>query len=94
MAFDEHIRPQLSQLNSIFEQGVSDTEICVSLTKALASVAGLEQILNSISDKQEYPVYIQALQEIQHSLLSVSIGNYRHAYSSLRHFFELILAAV
>lgn len=94
MAFEEQIRPQLSQLNSIFEQCVADAEVCVALTKALTSIAGLEQILNSVRDKQEYPVYIQALQEIQYSLLSVSIGNYRHAYSSLRLFFELCLAGI
>lgn len=94
MAFEDHIRPQLSQLNSIFEQCVTDVEVSTALTKALASIAGLEQMLNAVSDKQEYPVYIQSLQEIQYSLLSVSIGNYRHAYSSLRLFFELYLAAV
>ena len=94
MTFEEQIRPQLNQLNSIFEGSVADADVRLALTKALASITGLEQILNSISNKQEYPVYIQALQEIQYSLLSVSIGNYRHAYSSLRLFFELCLAAV
>lgn len=94
MAFEEYIRPQLSQLNSIFEQCVEDEGVSTALTKALASIAGLEQLLKSVNGEQEFPVYIQALQEIQYSLLSVSIGNYRHAYSSLRLFFELCLAAV
>lgn len=94
LAFEDQIRPQLRQLNSIFEQCVADEEASTALTKALASITGLEKILNSVSDKQEHPVYIQALQEIQYSLLSVSIGNYRHAYSSLRLFFELCLVAV
>lgn len=94
MAFEDQIRPQLSQLNLIFEQCVADAEVSTALTKALASIAELEIILNAVSEKQEYSVYIQALQEIQYSLLSVSIGNYRHAYSSLRLFFELCLVAV
>lgn len=94
MAFEDQIRPQLIQLNSIFEQCVADECVSTALTKALASIAELEQILNSVSGKQEYPVYIQALQEIQYSLLSVSVGNYRHAYSSLRLFFEFCLAGI
>lgn len=94
MAIEEQMRPQLNQLNSIFDQCVADADVSVALTKALASITGLEKILNSVQAKHEHAVYIQALQEIQYSLLSVSIGNYRHAYSSLRLFFELSLAAV
>lgn len=93
LAFEDQIRPQLTQLNSIFEQSVTDGEVSTVLTKALAYIAGLELLVDSVSDKKEHPVFVQALQEIQYSLLSVSIGNYRHAYSSLRLFFELYLAA-
>lgn len=93
-AFAIYMRPHLTQINLIFDQCVADDAASIALTKALASITELEQLLDVISDNQEYPAYKQALQEVQYSLLSASIGNYRHAYSSLRLFFELCLAAV
>lgn len=94
MAIEKQIRPQLGQLNTIFDQCVADGDVHVALTKALASITALERVLNSVSNKEEYVLYIQALQEVQYSLLSVSIGSYRQAYSSLRLFFELCLAGI
>ncbi len=94
MAIEEQIRPQLGQLNIIFDECVADGDVRAALIKALASITALEQVLNAVSRKEEYVLYIQALQEVQYSLLSVSIGSYRHAYSSLRLFFELCLAGI
>lgn len=94
MSYQESLRRQLEQLDAIFKQSVADAEVHAGLGKSLAAIASLEVILNSVSDRKEYEVYVLALQELQYSLLSVSVGNYRHAYGSLRLFFELALAGV
>ena len=39
-------------------------------------------------------VFTQAIQEAQYGIFLISIGSYRNAYSSLRLFFELSLAAI
>ncbi|MDK9719872.1 MAG: hypothetical protein OEL53_01665 [Rhodospirillales bacterium] len=94
MEIEGYLRPQLDQLNSIFAESVREAEIHVALTKALDSISRLEQFPRSLPKKEETFLYVKAIEELQYSLLLVSVGNYRHAYSSLRLFFELFLAGV
>jgi len=52
------------------------------------------ELCEAIAGRHESPVYDLALKEYQFALLALSSGQYRHAFSGLRLFFELWLSAV
>jgi hypothetical protein len=92
--FDEHIGAQLTKMNEIFNSGIANPKVSAALARSLHIIVAMERITASVNTRPEHLVYIQALREVQHSMLSVCIGSYRQAYASLRLFFELSLCAV
>ena len=65
-----------------------------SMAKSHAFVADFALWITELGTRPEVPVFQAALREYQFSLLAVSFGQYRAAFSALRLSLELCLAAI
>lgn len=91
---DDYLKPLFERAEKVLNNGLTDGEVELALKKAVSTIASVESLHQTVSDRFESVVYTQAVQEAQYGIFLISIGSYRNAYSSLRLFFELNLAAI
>lgn len=89
-----YINPLFGATQKTLEAALADLEIEQQLKKSVSLIATLESIQQTVSARYEYVVLQQATDEGKHAIFLLSIGSYRNAYSSLRLFFDLNLAAI
>jgi hypothetical protein len=91
---NDYLRPLFSTAEGVLNSGLADGEIDTALKKAVSTISSIEAMHRTVSERFEFPVYVQAIEEAKYGIFLISIGSYRNAYSSLRLFFELNLAAI
>jgi hypothetical protein len=84
---DDYLKPLFERAEKVLNNGLTDGEVELALKKAVSTIASVESLHQTVSDRFESVVYTQAVQEAQYGIFLISIGSYRNAYSSLRLFF-------
>lgn len=90
----EYLTPLSEATRVVLQAVLSDQDTEKQVKKSVSSIATLESLQNQVSTRYESAVFRQAIDEGKHAIFLLSIGSYRNAYSSLRLFFELNLAAI
>lgn len=93
IALTEYLTPLSKATQAALQAVLSDQDTELQVKKSVSIIAILESLQQQISNRYEYAVLKQAIDEGKHAIFLLSIGSYRNAYSSLRLFFELNLAA-
>jgi hypothetical protein len=94
ITLNDYLRPLFGRAENVLNSVLTDSEVEIAVKKSVSTIASLESIYRTIANRYEAVVFDQAIHEAKYAVFSVSIGSYRNAYSSLRLFFELNLAAV
>lgn len=90
----EYLNPLTKASQDALEEVLTDEETALEVKKSINAISTLELLQQQISNRYEYTVYKQAIDEGKNAIFLLSTGSYRNAYSSLRLFFELNLAAI
>lgn len=94
IALTDYLKPLFNRAEEVLNSGLADLDVELALKKAVSTVANFESIHQTLANRYEFVVFAQAIQEAKYAVFLISIGSYRNAYSSLRLFFELSLAAI
>lgn len=90
----DYLKPLFGKAENVMNAVLADSDVELAVKKAVSTVASLEAIHQTLANRYESVVFAQAIQEAKYAVFLISIGSYRNAYSSLRLFFELNLAAI
>lgn len=94
MTVADHYRGLAQRGYVLMDAMCSDGASLAAQTRSHNFIADFELMRLAISERPEAELLQVAITEFQFSLYALSIGSYRHAFSSLRLTFELLLAAV
>jgi len=89
-----YYRSLLKKSEGILESVNIDEEQRSLLTAAHNYLLDFDSLKIAISERPEVAVFDAAVREYQFALYALVSGHYRHAFSGLRLFFELILASI
>lgn len=81
-------------ISSEFKNKVLQPDVLAGFCKAHNYINDYEAIVASIKNRPEKSMFESAISEYQGSLVALSCGLYRYAFSGLRLFFEMSLAAI
>jgi hypothetical protein len=84
----------LDRGKTCLDQLVADSDALTALSKSDNYQADFAALAEVLADRPETQVALLAQREYQHGLHALAIANYRHAFISLRLYFELSLAAI
>jgi len=94
MTVADHYRGLAQRGRFLVDAMCDDGVSLAAQTKSHNFIADFELLRLVIAQRPEAEVLQAAMTEFQFSLYALSIGSYRHAFSSLRLTFELLLAAI
>jgi hypothetical protein len=94
MSVADHYGALVDRSKKLLDKMVADDEAVVAFTKSHNFLADYQALHDAIAHRPEAKVFSLAIREYQFALYALSIGTYRHAFISLRLFFELGLATV
>jgi hypothetical protein len=90
----EHYTSLIARGLHHFETMSADTESMVAFTRCHNFIPDFELLRDVISARPEAEVLSLAIREYQFALYALAAANYRHAFISLRLFFELALSTI
>lgn len=94
MTVADHYRGLAQRGYVLADAMCNDGASLAAQTKSHNFIADFEFLRLAIAERPEAEVLQMAMTEFQFSLYALSIGSYRHAFSSLRLTFELLLAVI
>ncbi len=94
MTISDHYRGLADRGRALVEEMVAGTAALAAQTSSHNFIADFETLRLSIENRPEATLLSAGITEYQFALYAISIGSYRHAFSSLRLTLELLLGSV
>lgn len=94
MAVGAHYQTLADRGRALVDEMIADASALPAQTTSHSFIADFELFRLAIADRPEATLLDAALTEYQFALYALSIGSYRHAFTSLRLSMELLLGSV